>query len=47
MLVSFVVNGMDLANAGLVETAIGGITQLLLMLSVFFASGSCCAPNAT
>ena len=37
VLVSFVVNGMDLANAGLVETAIGGITQLLLMLSVFFA----------
>ena len=37
VVVSFVVNGMDLANAGLVETAIGGITQLLLMLSVFFA----------
>jgi hypothetical protein len=37
VLVSFLVNGMDLANAGLVETAIGGSTQLLLMLSVFFA----------
>ena len=35
VLVSFLVNGMDLANAGLVETAVGGITQLLLMLSVF------------
>jgi hypothetical protein len=37
VLVSFVANGMRLANEGLVETALGGITQLLLMLSVFFA----------
>jgi len=37
VLVSFLVNGMALANSGLVETAIGGITQLLVMLSVFFA----------
>lgn len=37
VVVSFVVNGMELANAGLVETAIGGMTQLLLMLSVFYA----------
>ena len=36
VLVSFLVNGMALANTGLVETAIGGITQLLVMLSVFF-----------
>ena len=35
VLVSFVANGMRLANEGLVETAIGGITQLLLMLAVF------------
>lgn len=35
VLVSFLVNGMALANSGLVETAIGGITQLLVMLSVF------------
>jgi O-antigen ligase len=32
-----VANGIRLANEGLVETALGGITQLLLMLSVFFA----------
>jgi len=37
VVVSFVVNGMELANAGLVETAIGGMTQLVLMLSVFYA----------
>jgi len=37
VLVSFLVNGMALANSGLVETAIGGIAQLLGMLSVFFA----------
>lgn len=36
VLVSFLVNGIALANSGLVETAIGGITQLLVMLSVFF-----------
>jgi O-Antigen ligase len=36
VLVSFIVNGMDLANAGLVETSLGGIGQFLLMLSVFF-----------
>lgn len=36
VLVSFVVNGMELVNDGLVETALGGITQLLLMLAVFF-----------
>jgi O-antigen ligase len=36
VVVSFVANGMELANSGLVETAIGGVTQLLLMLSVFF-----------
>ena len=33
---------MRLANEGLVETAIGGITQLLLMLSVFFAFRQLC-----
>ena len=37
VVISFVVNGMELANAGLVETAIGGMTQLVLMLSVFYA----------
>ena len=37
VVISFVVNGMALANAGLVETAIGGMTQLVLMLSVFVA----------
>jgi hypothetical protein len=36
VVVSFVVNGMPLANAGLTGTALGGIAQLLLMLSVFF-----------
>jgi hypothetical protein len=36
VLVSFVVNGMPLANAGLTGTALGGTAQLLLMLSVFF-----------
>jgi len=36
VLVSFVVNGMELVNDGLVETALGGIAQLLLMLAVFF-----------
>ncbi|KRE25932.1 O-antigen ligase [Agromyces sp. Soil535] len=36
VLVSFVVNGMELANRGLTGTALGGIAQLLLMLSVFF-----------
>ena len=34
--VSFVVNVVDLTNEALVATALGGIAQLLLMLSVFF-----------
>lgn len=35
VLVSFVVNSTQLANDALIETSIGGITQLLLMLTVF------------
>lgn len=36
VLISFVANGLRLANEGLVGTALGGVMQFLLMLSVFF-----------
>jgi hypothetical protein len=35
VLVSLVVNGTELVNDGLAETALGGVAQLLLMLTVF------------